>query len=75
MLARRGAAHVPQGRAQGVDGLGSPLADAGVECRKDHAMLDEIPGACKDIDTVLQNQRDLVDVVHSLKQVLCVRGS
>jgi tRNA-splicing ligase RtcB len=38
-------------------------------------MLDEIPGACKDIDTVLQNQRDLVDVVHSLKQVLCVRGS
>jgi tRNA-splicing ligase RtcB len=47
----------------------------GVECRKDDAVLDEIPGAYKDIDTVMQNQRDLVDVVHTLKQVLCVKGS
>jgi tRNA-splicing ligase RtcB len=47
----------------------------GVECRKDDAVLDEIPGAYKDIDVVMENQRDLVDVVHTLKQVLCVKGS
>ncbi|MDE1139903.1 MAG: RtcB family protein [Paraburkholderia tropica] len=47
----------------------------GVECRKDDAVLDEIPGAYKDIDVVMENQRDLVDVVHVLKQVLCVKGA
>lgn len=47
----------------------------GVECRKDDAVLDEIPGAYKDIDKVMENQRDLVDVVHTLKQVLCVKGA
>jgi tRNA-splicing ligase RtcB len=47
---------------------------AGVECRKDSGVLDEIPGAYKDIDTVMAAQRDLVDVVHTLKQVLCVKG-
>lgn len=47
----------------------------GVECRKDEAVLDEIPGAYKDIDVVMENQRDLVDVVHVLKQVLCVKGA
>ncbi|MGK8893716.1 RtcB family protein [Burkholderia gladioli] len=47
----------------------------GVECRKDDAVLDEIPGAYKDIDAVMENQRDLVDVVHVLKQVLCVKGA
>ena len=47
---------------------------AGVECRKDADVLDEAPGAYKDIDAVMQNQRDLVDVVHTLKQVLCVKG-
>ncbi|NIF72773.1 RtcB family protein [Burkholderia sp. Ap-962] len=47
----------------------------GVECRKDDAVLDEIPGAYKDIDTVMDNQRDLVEVVHVLKQVLCVKGA
>ena len=46
----------------------------GVECRKDGGVLDEIPGAYKDIDTVMENQRDLVEVVHTLKQVLCVKG-
>ena len=46
----------------------------GVECRKDEHVLDEIPGAYKDIDVVMDNQRDLVDVVHVLKQVLCVKG-
>jgi tRNA-splicing ligase RtcB len=47
---------------------------AGVLCRKDKGVLDEIPGAYKDIDAVMANQSDLVEVVHTLKQVLCVKG-
>lgn len=47
----------------------------GVECRKDDAVLDEIPSAYKDIDTVMANQADLVEVVHTLKQVMCVKGA
>ena len=47
---------------------------AGVECRKDRGVVDEIPGAYKDIDEVMENQSDLVDVVHTLKQVVCVKG-
>ena len=47
----------------------------GVECRKDDAVLDEIPGSYKDIDTVMANQADLVEIVHTLKQVLCVKGA
>lgn len=46
----------------------------GVECRKDAGVIDEIPGAYKDIDTVIANQSDLVEVIHTLKQVLCVKG-
>jgi len=46
----------------------------GVECRKDSGVIDEIPGAYKDIDTVMENQRDLVEVVHTLKQIVCVKG-
>jgi tRNA-splicing ligase RtcB (3'-phosphate/5'-hydroxy nucleic acid ligase) len=46
---------------------------SGVECRKDKGVIDEIPGAFKDIDKVMEAQRDLVDVVHTLKQVLCVK--
>ena len=46
----------------------------GVECRKDGGVIDEIPGAYKDIDQVMANQTDLVQVVHTLKQVLCVKG-
>ncbi len=46
----------------------------GVVCRKDQGVLDEIPGAYKDIDEVMANQSDLVEVVHTLKQVLCVKG-
>ena len=45
-----------------------------VVCRKDQGVLDEIPGAYKDIDEVMANQSDLVEVVHTLKQVLCVKG-
>jgi len=47
---------------------------AGVECRKDAGVIDEIPGAYKDIDEVMANQHDLVEVVHTLRQVLCVKG-
>lgn len=47
---------------------------AGVECRKDAGVLDEIPGAYKDIDQVMANQRDLVKVKAVLKQVLVVKG-
>ncbi|MCG8536009.1 MAG: RtcB family protein, partial [Pseudomonadales bacterium] len=46
----------------------------GVECRKDASVIDEIPGAYKDIDKVMAHQSDLVDVVHTLKQVVCVKG-
>ena len=47
---------------------------AGVECRKDKGLIDEIPAAYKPIDQVMANQRDLVDVVATLKQVICVKG-
>lgn len=46
----------------------------GVECRKDHGVLDEIPSAYKDIEKVMANQKDLVEIVAELKQVLCVKG-
>jgi tRNA-splicing ligase RtcB len=46
----------------------------GVECRKDHTVLDEIPGAYKDIDEVMAHQSDLVEIVAELKQVMCVKG-
>ncbi|MEM9530451.1 MAG: RtcB family protein [Pseudomonadota bacterium] len=46
----------------------------GVECRKDKGVIDEAPGAYKDIDAVMANQEDLVEVVHTLKQVVCVKG-
>ncbi len=46
----------------------------GVECRKDYGVLDEAPKAYKDIDKVMQQQRDLVEMVFELKQVLCVKG-
>lgn len=47
----------------------------GVECRKDASVIDEIPASYKDIDQVMANQTDLVEVVHQLKQVLCVKGN
>ena len=49
-------------------------ATEGVECRKDAGVLDETPGAYKSIDDVMEAQRDLVEVVHTLKQVVCVKG-
>jgi len=47
---------------------------SGVECRKDPGVIDEIPGAYKNIDEVIENQRDLVAVEHTLKQFMCVKG-
>ena len=46
----------------------------GVECRKDEGVLDELPSGYKDIDAVMAAQTDLVEVMHTLKQVLCVKG-
>jgi tRNA-splicing ligase RtcB len=47
---------------------------AGIECRKDADVVDEIPSAYKDIGAVMAAQRDLVDVVHELRQVICIKG-
>ena len=47
---------------------------AGIECRKDMGVIDEIPGACKSIDEVMDRQSDLAEPVHRLKQVLNVKG-
>ena len=49
-------------------------ATAGVECRKDAGVIDETPMAYKDIDAVMAAQTDLVEVVHTLRQVVCVKG-
>ncbi len=49
-------------------------ATAGVECRKDAEVIDETPSAYKDINAVMAAQSDLVEIVHTLKQVLCVKG-
>ena len=49
-------------------------ATAHVECRKDAGVIDESPAAYKDIDAVMAAQADLVEVVHTLRQVLCVKG-
>lgn len=49
-------------------------ATAGIECRKDKDVIDETPMAYKDIDAVMAAQKDLVEVVHTLKQIVCVKG-
>jgi tRNA-splicing ligase RtcB len=49
-------------------------ATAHVECRKDEHVIDETPGAYKDIDAVMAAQADLVEIVHTLRQVVCVKG-
>ena len=50
------------------------LETAGVECRKDTGVIDEIPSAYKDIDAVMAAQSDLVEVVATLRQIVCVKG-
>jgi tRNA-splicing ligase RtcB (3'-phosphate/5'-hydroxy nucleic acid ligase) len=47
---------------------------AGVECRKDRGVLDEIPGAYKDLESVIEAQTDLVEVVARLTTLMCVKG-
>ena len=49
-------------------------ATQGVECRRDSEVIDESPAAYKPIDAVMAAQRDLVEIVHTLKQVVCVKG-
>jgi tRNA-splicing ligase RtcB len=49
-------------------------ATEGVECRKDKDVIDETPAAYKNIDAVMSAQRDLVEIVHTLKQIVCVKG-
>lgn len=57
-----------------VAGSACCKATAGVDCRKDEAVIDEIPMAYKDIDAVMQAQHELVEVVHTLRQIVCVKG-
>ena len=47
---------------------------AGVECRKDAGVADEAPKAYKDIDTVMAHAADLVEIEHTLRQIVCVKG-
>jgi tRNA-splicing ligase RtcB len=49
-------------------------ATRGVMCKKDESVLDETPGAYKDIEAVMEAQKDLVKIKHTLKAVLCVKG-
>jgi tRNA-splicing ligase RtcB len=49
-------------------------ATQGVECRKDEDVIDETPMAYKPIDAVMEAQKDLVEIVHTLRQVVCVKG-
>jgi tRNA-splicing ligase RtcB len=49
-------------------------ATEGIECRKDAEVIDETPAAYKSIDAVMHAQRDLVEVLHTLRQVVCVKG-
>jgi len=49
-------------------------ATRGVECRKDKDVIDETPGAYKDIDAVMEAQKDLVEIAHTLRQIVCVKG-
>ena len=49
-------------------------ATEGVECRKDKDVIDETPSAYKNIDDVMTAQKDLVEVVYTLKQIVCVKG-
>ena len=50
------------------------LQTEGVECRKDAGVIDETPAAYKNIDEVMENQKDLVEIVETLKQLVCVKG-
>ncbi len=49
-------------------------ATAGIECRKDSGVIDETPAAYKPIDAVMAAQADLVEILYTLRQVVCVKG-
>ena len=62
-------------QAKKLVSLDEHIADtAGVECRKDEGVIDETPKAYKPIEKVMAAQSDLVEIVHTLKQVVCVKG-
>ncbi|MGN6560744.1 MAG: RtcB family protein [Candidatus Nitrosocosmicus sp.] len=62
-------------KAKNIISLDQHIEDTkGVECKKDSSVLDETPKAYKDIDDVMKSQEDLVEIVHELKQILCVKG-
>ena len=63
--------HLSQGKSGDAPAV---AATAHVECRKDAGVIDESPAAYKDIDAVMAAQRDLVEVVHTLRQVVCIKG-
>ena len=69
---RHGSHDVLQRRDYAAEDLESQTA--GVECRKDRHILDEAPGAYKDIDRVMAHANDLVETVATLRQVVCVKG-
>jgi len=75
LLARSRPRHVTPGGEAALH-VGGPRARHGahVECRKDEGVIDETPGAYKDIDAVMAAQDDLVEIVHTLRQVVCVKG-
>lgn len=62
-------------KAKNLISLDQHIEDTkGVECKKDSSVLDETPKAYKNIDDVMRSQEDLVEIVHELKQILCVKG-
>jgi len=71
---RSGAEHVPDEAKTRFTLEDHARATEGVECRKDRDVLDEPPAAYKPIEAVMNAQSDLVDVVHTLRQVVCVKG-
>ena len=75
VLARRRPRDVAHARPSGASRCDDHAqATAGVECRKDAGVIDETPMAYKDIDAVMAAQADLVEIVHTLRQVVCVKG-
>ncbi len=72
---RRGPGDVAhRGAGGGSRSADHAAATAGIECRKDADVIDETPMAYKAIDAVMEAQRDLVEIVHTLRQVVCVKG-
>lgn len=73
-VTRKGVVRGGEGEFGIIPACSHALATEGVECRKHANVIDETPMAYKDIDAVMAAQHNLVDVVHTLKQVVCVKG-